>query len=190
MIIRVATEEDASGVLDIYRPFIESGWTSFEETVPTTDEMAARIDKILANDPWLVADDDGRIAGYAYANPHRWRDAYRWAREVSVYMHEDFRGRGLARSLYSALFELLRAQNVCRLLAGVALPNDASERFHQKMGFELVGTYERTGYKMGQWWDIRWYQLEINDTTEPLEPIPFPDLDKALVERVLSDWGK
>ena len=186
MNLRVAAENDATGILDIYRPFIESSWTSFEETVPSIDDMAARIFNIVSRDPWIVADDHGIIAGYAYANPHRWRDAYRWTREVSVYLHPDYKGRGLGKQLYKVLFSLLKAQNVCRLLAGVALPNEASEGFHQRMGFELVGTYEKTGFKMGQWWDIRWFQLEINDTLHPEEPIKFRDLDSALVIRILQ----
>src|SRR4051812_25285781 len=121
--IRLATAADAAAVAAIYAPFCESTPISFEATAPTPEEMARRILKVMERLPWLVLDEDGTVAGYAYAGPHRERAAYRWAVDVTVYVAPDRRRRGVGRALYAVLFGLLRALGYYKAFAGVTLPN-------------------------------------------------------------------
>jgi phosphinothricin acetyltransferase len=116
---------------------------------------------------WLVAEEAGEVCGYAYGSPHRERDAYGWAADVTIYLAAQHRGRGLGRRLYAQLFEGLRDRGVCALCAGISLPNPASEALHRGMGFEEVGTYRRIGHKLGRWVDVRWYQLDLRPDREP-----------------------
>jgi phosphinothricin acetyltransferase len=176
--IRPATPADAQQIAAIYRPFCDESHISFEIPAPDPAEMASRIDRISRRFPWLVEEADGAIAGYAYASPHRERAAYRWAVEVTVYIHERFRGRGIGRALYTDLFARLRAQGLFKAYAGIALPNPASQGFHESMGFTLVGIYRKIGYKLGEWRDAGWWQLvlqpEVDLPAEPRPPPPIP----------------
>ena len=171
--IRLAASADAPQIAAIYRPFCEESHVSFEIDAPDEVEMAARIDKINRRFPWLVDEVDGKVAGYAYASPHRERAAYRWAVDLTVYVHERFRGGGIGRALYSELFGRLRAQGLFKAYAGIALPNPASQAFHESMGFTLVGIYRKIGYKLGAWWDVGWWQLALQPEADPpAEPKP------------------
>ena len=169
--IREATVQDAPALVAIYSYYIEHTSVSFEEQVPSVEVFADRMVSTMKELPWLVAEVDGTIAGYAYAAPHRWRAAYRWTKEVSVYLSADHHRRGIARQLYTALFELLRKQGVQTLEAGITMPNPASEAFHQSMGFQLVGTYHNVGYKAGQWHDVSWFERSIGDGEAPPEQL-------------------
>jgi L-amino acid N-acyltransferase YncA len=169
--IRPAKREDASQIAEIYRPFCEDNCVSFETEAPDAAEMAARIEKISRRHAWLVDDVDGVIAGYAYASPHRERAAYRWVVEVTVYIHEKFRGKGVGRALYTQLFERLRALGAHRAYAGILVPNPASQAFHEAMGFTLVGIYRNVGFKLGEWRDVGWWELSLLPQTGiPAEP--------------------
>jgi L-amino acid N-acyltransferase YncA len=176
--IRLATSDDAPQIAAIYRPFCEENCVSFELEAPPAAEMAARIAKIGGRFPWLVDDRDGVIAGYAYASPHRERAAYRWVVEVTVYIHEDFRGQGVGRALYAELFKRLRAQGLFKAYAGILIPNPASQSFHESLGFTLVGVYQKVGYKMGAWLDVGWWvysiQPEVDSPAEPKPTAPDP----------------
>jgi L-amino acid N-acyltransferase YncA len=178
--IRIAHPDDAAAFAEIYGPFTERTPVSFEEEAPSADEMRARVRRTLEWTPWLTATNAGEVAGYAYASKHRDRAAYRWSVDVSAYVHERFRGRGVARRLYEHLFEMLRGQGFRRAYAGIALPNDASVALHRAAGFELVGTYRRVGWKLGAWHDVAWYSRDLgpDDTgAPPAEPIPFSAYD-------------
>ncbi len=169
--IRMATENDAFAIRAIYAPFCESSAVSFEEGAPSADEMAERIRKITSRLPWLVLDDEGRVAGYAYASAHRDRAAYRWSVDSSVYVSPAFPRRGPARALYTALFQLLREQGYFKVHAGITLPNPASVGVHEAMGFQYVGVYPAVGFKEGSWHDVAWYQLALRPASlHPLEP--------------------
>lgn len=163
-LIRSATLDDAPALLEIYRPFIENTAVSFETQVPTVDEFAARVEKALNGWACLVAEVDGQIAGYAYGGTHRERAAYRWSVETSVYLHSDFHRRGIARLLYSQLFDVLAEKGYCNAYAGATLPNDASIGFHRSMGFEWVGVFKRVGWKFGRWHDVAWMQRVLRET--------------------------
>jgi L-amino acid N-acyltransferase YncA len=176
--IRLAKSDDAPQIAAIYRPFCEENCVSFELEAPPAAEMAARIEKIGSRFPWLVDDREGVIAGYAYASPHRERAAYRWVVEVTVYVHENFRGQGVGRALYMELFKRLRAQGLFKAYAGILIPNPASQAFHESLGFTLVGVYSKVGYKMGAWLDVGWWvysiQPEVDSPAEPRPPAPDP----------------
>jgi phosphinothricin acetyltransferase len=164
---------DAAGCAAIYGPFVRDTAVSFEEHPPSPREFADHIQRINRTHPWLVAEEDGEVVGYAYGCPHRERAAYRWAAEVTVYVHPAHHRKRIATSLYRELFDLLRAQGIRTLCAGVTLPNPASVSLHESLGFSPVGTYKKIGYKLGRWHDVRWWQLFLQDPTEdpPTEPI-------------------
>lgn len=169
--IRVATAADADAIARIYAPIVESTIISFEEAAPSADEMARRIETTLARFPWLVAEEDGIVLGYAYASAHRERAAYRWSCDSTVYVAECARGKGVGRALYARLFEMLRERGYYNVFAGVGLPNGASVGLHRAMGFELVGVYKSVGFKLNRWVDTAWFQLQLREPVgTPTEP--------------------
>jgi L-amino acid N-acyltransferase YncA len=172
---------DAAGCAAIYAPFVESTAISLEERVPIPAEFAARMKRIEQTHPWLVAEHEGRLAGFAYACPHRERAGYRWATEATVYVDPAFQREGVGRALYGCLFDLLRRQGLWIACAGISLPNEASVSFHESSGFVLVGVYRNIGYKLGRWWDVGWWQLSLKEPGEerPDEPGPPVRLDSA-----------
>lgn len=167
--IRVAAPADAAPLLQIYRPFVEDTAVSFETSVPTVEEFAARIEKSLGRWQWLVAERGGICIGYAYGSSHRERAAYRWSVEVSAYVHANHRRRGIGRALYLALFESLAARGYCNAYAGITLPNEASVALHESVGFERVGVFTAVGWKFDRWHDVAWFQRKLRDKP-PAEP--------------------
>ena len=141
--------------------WVEETATSFELTVPTVADFVARIETIVATYEWLVADLGGDLAGYAYASPHRTREAYQYSTEVSVYIHARYRGQGLGKDLYSALFDSIRKLGFHYAYAGIALPNDPSIALHKACGFTEIGTFREVGYKLGAWHDVSWWQRKV-----------------------------
>lgn len=186
--IRLAQPTDAAGILAIYAPFIANTSITFETEIPTEIEFANRIDSYLANWPWLVCEADGQIAGYAYASRYRERVAYQWSVECSVYIHDDFQQRGIARALYTGLFSILKKQGYRNVYAVINLPNERSVAFHESMGFNRFATYEKVGYKLGQWKNVGWWRLIINEFVhEPAPVVSFSLLDKSFVPQLLND---
>ena len=163
---------DAAACAAIYAPHVEGSAVSFEERAPDAAEMAARIERYAAGHPWLVAERDGEVVGYAYATAFNERPAYRWSAGVSVYVGADARGQGVGRALYSALFDRLRERGFRMACAGITLPNAASEALHEHLGFELVGINREIGWKEGAWRDVGWYQLELTPAGEGPPPEP------------------
>ena len=159
--IRPATIGDAAGCRDVYAPYVRETTVTFEDEAPTVDEFAARIPRALDRYDWLVAELDGRIVGYAYAGPVKERAAYAWSCEVSVYVDPDARGNGLGRALYRELFTRLEGLGFRRMLAIIALPNEASVGMHRALGFREAGRLERIGFKHGQWLDVTWMQADL-----------------------------
>src|SRR5205823_14506191 len=135
-------------------PSCESTAVSFEVVAPSTEEIADRIRTISAHFPWLVLDDNGIIAGYAYASRHRDRAAYGWSVDTAVYVSSSHRRCGVGRALYTTLFQLLRLQGYFKAYAGITLPNRASTGLHEAVGFKLVAVYRGVGYKHGVWHDV------------------------------------
>lgn len=165
---------DAAACAAIYAPHVEGSAVSFEEQAPSAEELAARIERVAATHAWLVAEQEGRVIGYAYATAYNERPAYRWSAGVSVYVDAEFRGRGVGRVLYEALFERLRERGFRMACAGITLPNEASVALHEGLGFEQVGLNRHIGWKHGAWRDVAWYQLQLAPAGDGEPPEPGP----------------
>ncbi|WP_430417123.1 N-acetyltransferase family protein [Parasphingorhabdus sp.] len=157
-VIRPACVEDAGRCAQIYAPFVENSWVSFETEAPDASEMARRIAIARQTHDWLVAEQDGGIAGYAYGSSHRERRAYRQSCDVTVYVDPACARSGIGSALYAALFESLAKSGKHAVFAGVALPNAASLALHKALGFTSVGVYHEVGWKMGAWRDVQWLE--------------------------------
>jgi L-amino acid N-acyltransferase YncA len=169
--VRDASAGDAGACAAIYAPYVTDTAISFEAEPPTPAQMAERIAAAQRAHAWVVLEDGGRVVGYAYGGPHKQRAAYRWACEVSVYLEPGRRRSGAGRALYEALFQRLAARGYRMLLAGMTLPNPASEGLHRALGFEPVGVYRRIGWKHGAWHDVAWVQRPLGaDDTPPSAP--------------------
>jgi phosphinothricin acetyltransferase len=175
--VRLARAEDGDRVSAIYRPAVVERATSFELDAPDATAMSTRITDCLEKLPWLIAEDEGRVLGYAYASPHRARAAYQWSVDVSAYVHGEAHRHGIGRALYCGLFRILQLQGYVNAYAGITTPNEASERFHQAMGFTPIGVYRGVGYKLGAWHDVVWLERSLapRDRNPPL-PIPLSSL--------------
>jgi len=172
--IRVASPGDAEAILEIYAPIVIETAISFELEPPTVSEMQERIKNILIQFPWLVYEVDKKVVGYAYASTYRLRPAYQWSAEVTAYVHKQFHGQGVGKTLYKALFEILKKNGYYNAIAGIALPNAASVGLHEALGFSPVGVFSSLGYKHGRWHDAGFWQLKLQDySAEPKPPIPF-----------------
>jgi L-amino acid N-acyltransferase YncA len=156
--IRDADTADGAALAAIYAPFVTDSWVSFETQPPDAAEMAARIASYGSSHGWVVAEQDGAIAGYAYASPHRTRAAYATSADIAIYVAPGAQGQGLGRALYAALFERLRSRSIHAVFAGIALPNPASIALHEAMGMVPVGIYREVGWKLGGWRDVGWWQ--------------------------------
>lgn len=187
MRLRIADINDAEQIAEIYAPYVLNTNISFETVVPSTEEMQRRIVSVLAINPWIVMEEDGYILGYAYVSKHRERAAYRWAVDISIYVRQDCRSRGIGKALYTALISLLGLQGYYNVYAGICLPNDASVGIHESFGFVKMAHYTKVGYKSGQWHDTGWWELSLKEhDAEPGEPIPLNKLSDKEIARVLS----
>ena len=162
MMIRSATEADAAGVLEIYAPIVVETAISFELSPPTLAEIGERIAQTLERGPWLIAEEEERCLGYAYAEVWRNRAAYQHTSETAVYVAADRQRSGIARLLYRALFEELRLRGKRTLIAGITLPNEASVRFHEAVGFRPVGVFSNVGFKFNRWHDVGFWEHDLD----------------------------
>ena len=160
--IRPALAEDAGRIAAIYNHYIAESCITFETEPVSEADMATRIRDTLAVPlPWLVAEDSGHVAGYAYASKWKGRCAYRFAVETTIYLDPDTTGDGLGTKLYAELVDAVRAASMTTAIGGIALPNDASIRLHERLGFRKVGHFERVGYKHDTWVDVGYWQLQL-----------------------------
>ncbi|NWA26443.1 N-acetyltransferase family protein [Pseudomonas gingeri] len=177
--IRVAAPSDAAAIQAIYAPMVESTAISFELEPPTIAEMAHRIESTLLTYPYLVAERDGQVLGYAYASQHRAREAYRWSVDVTVYIAPTVHRRGMGRALYEHLLPILESQGFHAAYAGIALPNDGSVGLHEALGFEHIGTYAEVGFKHDKWHDVGYWRRALSGSTPPAPVILFSTLGSA-----------
>ena len=186
-LVRDVQASDAPALLEIYSPHILGTPTSFETKVPSKKAWAGRIATLCSTFPFLVAErgtadpdsdqDLPRLLGYAYASSHRARAAYRWSTETSVYVAAAAQRRGVGWRLYRCLLQLLELQGFVNAYAGITLPNPASVRLHENLGFKPVGIYRHVGYKLGQWHDVGWWSRTLAaPAASPLEPTPASQL--------------
>lgn len=176
LLIRPAEPGDAAALAAIYAPSVRERPTSFELEPPDAAEMAARLARVSADWPWLVAQDGSAVLGYCYAGPYAERAAYRWSVTTTVYVLDGQHRRGIGRALYERLFQILHAQGAVRAFAGITLPNEASVGLHRALGFEPVGVYPQAGFKLGRWWDVAWFGLALRDVAVDqavAEPLPW-----------------
>jgi phosphinothricin acetyltransferase len=156
MIVRPATEADVAALADIYAHHVAHGTASFEEVAPTADDMAQRLRAVLSRGlPWMVAEENGRVLGYAYAGPYHSRSAYRYTVEDSVYVAPSAMRRGVGRALLQRVLEECAAMGLRRMVALIGdSANTGSVRLHEALGFQPVGTLPAVGYKHGRWLDV------------------------------------
>lgn len=173
--IRVAKPEDAERLVEIYAPYVKGTAITFEYEVPSVEEFRKRIESILKRYPYLLAEQDGEIAGYAYAGVFNERPAADWAVETAIYVNRDRRRTGVGRALYEALEKELIVQNILNVNACIAWPEIEDEyltydsiRFHEHMGYRMVGRFHQCGYKFGRWYDLVWMEKHLGE--HPAKP--------------------
>jgi len=160
MNVRPAASNDAVQIAEIYNHYIATSHATFELEAIDGAEMARRVaDTVGQGYPFLVADSDRTIGGYAYGRPFRPRPGYRHAVEVAVYVHPERQGKGIANSLYTALLSLLFSDGAHSIIATIALPNEASVRLHENFGFVKSGHFYEVGRKFDRWVDVGYWQL-------------------------------
>lgn len=175
--LRLAKDGDAAAVLAIYGPIVRDTAISFEYGPLSVKDMQERIREITSTHPFLVAELDRRVVGYAYATSHRRREAYRWACETSVFVDAAHRRKGVARSLYAALIRILRLQGFMQAFAIITMPNPPSVAFHESMGFRHLATFKSIGFKLGFWRDTGWWGLELRPRpARPGPPLPLAEV--------------
>ena len=158
--IRAATGTDAESLTRIYNFYVRETIVTFEERELRPATMAGRVDTVReAGLPWLVAEHEGAIAGYAYATAWKSRSAYRFSVEVTVFTDPDLRGRGIGSRLYARLLPALKVSGMHSAIGSIALPNEASESLHRKFGFERTGLLREVGFKFNRWIDVACWQI-------------------------------
>ncbi len=176
--IRTATEHDARALLAIYAPYVEQTAITFEYEVPSLDEFQSRIRHTLEKYPYLVAEKAGKIVGYAYVSPFKERAAYEWAVETSIYVDKAAKHSGIGGKLHTALEAVLKQMGILNMEACIGVPetddeylNHNSMDFHAHLGYRLVGTFEKCGYKYDRWYNMVWMEKLIGTHTEN-QPYP------------------
>ena len=178
MAIRTARPEDAPRLLAIYAHYVERTAVSFEYETPALPVFRERMEETMARYPYLVAEENGVVQGYAYAHPFVGRAAYDWSCELTIYLDPAARRRGLGRALYTALEEALGEMGILNLYACIGWAEEEDEylsrdsaQFHARLGFATVGTFRRCGYKFGRWYDMIWMEKVIGAHRPDQPPI-------------------
>ena len=162
--IRHVTQDDAAQIAEIYNYYIAESTATFEEALLTAEDMARRIATVTAMYPWLVAERDGAVVGYAYASEFKSRSAYRHTVETSIYMRRGQTAKGTGSRLYSNLLARLALRGVHTAIGVLALPNPQSVALHEKLGFRNAGVLLEAGYKFGAYIDVAYYQILFHRT--------------------------
>ena len=187
--IRLAEPADAAQIAAIYVPFCLETAISFETVAPDEATVRGRLGDVTQRYPWLVAvSAEEKVLGYAYAGKHRERAAYRWSVDFTVYLAPAAKRRGLGTKLYTALGAICRNLGYYRAFAGITLPNEASVRLHEKVGFRPIGVYQRVGFKLGKWHDVGWWSLDLRPEDDlPSEPRAISEIiGSAALEQILG----
>ena len=170
MNIREATLLDAKAMLDIYAPYVEHTAITFEYDVPTLEDFCHRLGKVQAKYPWVVAEQNGRVLGYAYASAFKERDAYQWAVETSIYVDENVKRQGIGRQLHDVLEQRLKSQGILNMNACISYIEKEDEflnldsvRFHECLGYKKVAHFHQCGKKFGRWYDMIWMEKMIGE---------------------------
>lgn len=184
--VRRATCADAASCHAIYNQYIDTAIT-FESTLPPLEEFAERIRTISSRYPYLVAEQNGTVIGYAYAHEFKERAAYQWGSELSIYLDKNSARKGLGKALYQCLIVILKRQGIHTVYGVVTTPNDASEALHTSLGFEKSAVLHNAGYKNGAWHDVVWFEKSIASYSDnPDALIPITDVSVGYIDSVLS----
>ncbi len=159
MNIRKVEPADAAQIAEIYNYYILKTHHTFETASLSADEMQERIEETSADYPFLIAELEGEIQGYVYATQFKLRQAYKHSVEASIYVRNQAKQQGIGSELYKVFLEELKETDVHALMAGISLPNEASVRFHEKLGYEKVAHFREVGYKLGRWVDVGFWEM-------------------------------
>lgn len=181
MLIEKVKVSDAKELLDIYGYYVANTAISFEYEIPSLEEFESRIKNISAKYPHIkVVDDNGTALGYAYATAFKTRAAYDWSVETTVYVKKDMRRNNVGRLLYESLENSLKNMGILNMNACIALPKSEDSHltkdsilFHERMGYNLVGTFHDSGYKFDTWYDMVWMEKMIGNHTANQSPVKF-----------------
>lgn len=176
LIIRHANNTDIPRFLEIYAPYILDTTYSFEYTVPTMESFTERFRKITSFYPWLTAELDGVVVGYAYGSRMFERAAYMWDADVSIYVEKGYHGMKIGSKLYRELEDILRKMGYCNLYAIITGENESSLMFHEKCGYTREAKMERVGCKFGRWLDVYWYVKRIRNEEPSAPPCPWYEI--------------
>ncbi len=190
----MATVADTATLREIYLPYVRTTAVTFELEDPTLEDFTERVRKTLERYPYIVAVEEGEIVGYAYASAFRPRAAYLHSIETSIYMRMDYRGKGVGRRLYETLAKLLVLQNVFNMEACIAHCDPADEYvpatsrlFHERLGFKLVGKFNKCAHKFGRWYDMIWMERILGDHIADPQPfLPLLQVDPEKIAEVLE----
>lgn len=171
-------------MLAIYSPYVTDSTATWEYVIPSRADFTQRVDDCMrAGLPWLVAEEDGSLLGYAYAGRFGERKGYDWSAEVSVYLTADAHGRHIGTALYTALLNLLYLQGYCSCYALVTSQNSASVAFHKSCGFMEAARLPNVGYKNNRWLGLSYLYLNLRPySPTPVTPISFYEIDPQKVE--------
>jgi L-amino acid N-acyltransferase YncA len=187
--LRLVVSDDAAQIAAIYAPFCRETAVTFETVAPHETIMRERIRAVADRYPWLVTvSEEDAVLGYAYASRHRERAAYRWSVDFTVYLAPGAKRQGIGTELYTVLASICRDLGYYRALAGITLPNEASVRLHEKIGFRPIGVYQRVGFKLGKWHDVGWWSLDLLPASDsPSEPRLIREMvDSPSLRRILN----
>jgi phosphinothricin acetyltransferase len=163
--VREGVEADLEALTDLYNHYVRETPITFDTTIFTPEERRPWLLSHPVDGPYrlkvAVDADSQEILGYATSSPFRVKPAYVTSVETSVYVAPHAGRRGIGTLLYKALFEALAGEDLHRAYAGIAQPNEASARLHERFGFRYLGTYREVGRKFGRYWDVAWYEKEL-----------------------------
>ena len=189
--IRIATVKDAEQLLKIYAPYVETTAITFEYEVPSVEEFAGRIKHVLSKYPYLVAEQDGELLGYAYVSSFKERAAYAWAVETSIYVDQKTRNKGIGGKLLHTLETILKEQGILNVNACIAYPETEDEyltknsvEFHAHLGYRLVGEFHQCGYKFDRWYNMVWMEKHIGEHHQgQTAPKTFKEVSNIIKEK-------
>jgi len=162
IVIRPATVADAAAVASVYNHYIKETTVTFEEVEVIPSEIARRIREVeFASLPWLIAERDAEVVGYAYAAKWHSRSGYRFSAEIAVYVEADHTRIGVGSRLYDHLFPILQARGIRAVMAGIALPNEPSVALHEKFGLAKVAHFKEVGFKFRRWIDVGYWERTL-----------------------------
>lgn len=177
MVIRSVRAGDFDAIATLTNHFILGTPIHFGHDPVTADELRVHWERFRDRYPFLVAEADGAFAGYAKAGVWRDRAAYTWTPETGIYIRPELHGRGIGKALYRVLIDTLRAQGFHSAVGGITIPNEASVRLHESLGFVHVGTVKHAGWKFNHWHDAGFWQIVLKDADHRAAPVtPPPDV--------------